>query len=95
MNYKFVFSTFEEKEKIKKDNSHLYLIEEVYLIKEKYLIFTDEKPPCEDIEIPLSEINANKISILTEENENLKQELALTQDAVNEILFMMMNMEVK
>ena len=37
----------------------------------------------------------NKISILTEENENLKQELALTQDAVNEILFMMMNMEVK
>ena len=37
----------------------------------------------------------NKISILTEENEKLKQELALTQDAVNEILFMMMNMEVK
>ena len=37
----------------------------------------------------------NKISILTEENENLKQELALTQDAVNEILFMMMNMEGK
>ena len=37
----------------------------------------------------------NKISILTEENENLKQELALTQDAVNEMLFMMMNMEVK
>ena len=69
-----------------------------YLVKQEgqnYLIFTDEKPPCEDIEIPLSEINANKISILTEENENLKQELALTQDAVNEILFMMMNMEVK
>ena len=37
----------------------------------------------------------NKISILTEENEKLKQELALTQDAVNEILFMMMNMEGK
>ena len=38
---------------------------------------------------------SNKISILTEENEKLKQELALTQDAVNEILFMMMNMEGK
>lgn len=37
----------------------------------------------------------NKISILTEENEKLKQELALTQDAVNEILFMTMNMEGK
>lgn len=37
----------------------------------------------------------NKISILTEENEKLKQELTLTQDAVNEILFMMMNMEGK
>lgn len=37
----------------------------------------------------------NKISILEGENEKLKQELALTQDAVNEILFMMMNMEGK
>ena len=91
MNYKFVFSTFEEKEKIKKDNSHLHLIEEVYLIKEKYLIFTDEKPPCEDIEIPLSEINANKISILEAENEKLKQELSITQDAVNELIFNSLN----
>ena len=48
-------------------------------------------------DIPKTEIETlnDKISILTEENEKLKQELALTQDAVNEILFMMMNMEVK
>lgn len=41
------------------------------------------------------QLQEDKISILTEENEKLKQELALTQDAVNEILFMMMNMEGK
>ena len=64
-------------------------------LETKELIFSYEElpiPPQEPTEI---EIIQNKISILTEENENLKQELALTQDAVNEILFMMMNMEGK
>ena len=36
-----------------------------------------------------------KISVLESENKELREELALTQDAVNEMLFMMMNMEVK
>ena len=36
---------------------------------------------------------ANKISILEAENEVLKEELALTQDAVNEVLFMMLNLK--
>ena len=34
-----------------------------------------------------------KVSILEAENEILKQELSLTQDAVNEMLFMMMNLK--
>lgn len=35
----------------------------------------------------------NKISILTEENKNLKQELALTQDAVNNMMIMILDMK--
>lgn len=48
----------------------------------------------EDYRLKVDE-SQKKISILEGENEKLKQELALTQDAVNEMLFMMMNMEVK
>ena len=35
----------------------------------------------------------NKISILTEENEKLKQELALTQDAINNMMIMILDMK--
>lgn len=35
----------------------------------------------------------NKISILTEENEKLKQELALTQDVVNNMMVMILDMK--
>ena len=92
MEYKFNFETEEEKEKIIKDNSNLTLIKIACHLGESFLVFTDEEIIYDLTE---NEILGNKISILTEENENLKQELALTQDAVNEILFMMMNMEVK
>ena len=34
----------------------------------------------------------NKISILEEENKTLKQELSITQDAVNELIFNSLNM---
>ena len=67
-------------------------------LETKELIFSYEELPIPPQEPTLDEIvqeQGNKISILTEENEKLKQELALTQDAVNEILFMMMNMEGK
>ena len=64
-------------------------------LETKELIFSYEELPTPPQEPTWEEEIENKISILTEENENLKQELALTQDAVNEILFMMMNMEVK
>lgn len=49
----------------------------------------------EDIPLTENQIMQEKISILEAENKTIKQELALTQDAVNEMLFMMMNMEVK
>ena len=64
-------------------------------LETKELIFSYEELPTPPQEPTWEEEIENKISILTEENEKLKQELALTQDAVNEILFMMMNMEVK
>ena len=46
----------------------------------------------EDYKIKIDETR-KKVSILEAENEILKQELSLTQDAVNEMLFMMMNLK--
>ena len=45
-----------------------------------------------DYKIKIDETR-KKVSILETENEILKQELSLTQDAVNEMLFMMMNLK--
>ena len=56
------------------------------------LIFSYEElptPPQEPTEI---EIIQEKISILEAENETLKQELSITQDAVNELIFNSLNM---
>ena len=87
------FNTDIEKDNLIEKYKDKYITDIAYLRgNENYIIFseTPNKEPFDTIE----QIQ-NKISILTEENENLKQELALTQDAVNEILFMMMNMEGK
>ena len=89
MEYKFSFKTEEEKEQLIKNNSHLTLIKKAYHLEEKHLIFTDEEIIYELTE---NEILANKISILEAENKILKQELSITQDAVNELLFSAMNM---
>ena len=43
----------------------------------------------EDYRLKVDETQ-KKVSILETENENLKQELSLTQDAINEVIFMMM-----
>ena len=88
MEYKFTFKTEEEKEQLIKDNSNLTLIKIAYHLGEKYLIFTDEEVIYELTE---TEILGNKISILEEENETLKQELSITQDAVNELIFNSLN----
>ena len=48
----------------------------------------------EDIEIytELKERDKEKISNLEAENETLKQELSITQDAINELIFNSLNM---
>lgn len=46
----------------------------------------------EDYKIKVDETQ-KKISILESDNKELREELSLTQDAVNEILFMMMNLK--
>lgn len=61
-------------------------------LETKELIFSYEElptPPQEPTEI---EKIKEKISILEEENKTLKQELSITQDAVNELIFNSLNM---
>lgn len=89
MEYKLKFSSEEEKEKLIKENSNLTLIKVAYLLGENYLVFTDEEI---EYELTENEILGNKISILEAENETLKQELSITQDAVNELIFNSLNM---
>ena len=60
-------------------------------LETKELIFSYEElptPPQEPTEIELMQ---DRISILEAENENLKQELSITQDAVNELIFNSLN----
>ena len=84
MIYKFEFNSKEEKYVIKKNNSDKYLIEEQYLVDGNFLVYTDELSDFEMMQ--------EKISILEAENKILKQELLMTQDAVNELLFSVINM---
>ena len=89
MEYKLKFSSEEEKEQLIRENSNLTLIKIAYLLGESYLVFTDEEIIYELTE---NEILGNKISILEAENKILKQELSITQDAVNELIFNSLNM---
>ena len=60
-------------------------------LETKELIFSYEElptPPQEPTEIAIIQ---DKISILEAENETLKQELSITQDAVNELIFNSLN----
>ena len=88
MEYRFNFNTEEEKDNLIKDNSHLTLIKIALHLNESYLVFTDEEVIYDLTE---NEILGNKISILEAENETLKQELSITQDAVNELIFNSLN----
>jgi hypothetical protein len=61
-------------------------------LETKELIFSYEElptPPQEPTEI---ELIKEKISILEAENKTLKQELSITQDAINELIFNSLNM---
>lgn len=88
MTLKFSFNTEKDKLIILENNKDKYLIEEQYLLNGNFLVFSDTPT----IEI-LQQEQGKKISILEAENEVLKEELALTQDAVNEVLFMMLNLK--
>lgn len=80
MIYKFQFSTEEDKQSIIEANNDKYVIEINYFKNGNVIIFSDEQSL------------AYKISILEAENEILKQELSITQDAVNELIFNSLNM---
>ena len=59
-------------------------------LETKELIFSYDELPQEPQEPTEIEIIQEKISILEAENKILKEELTLTQDAINEVIFMMM-----
>ena len=61
-------------------------------LETKELIFSYEELPTQPIEPTWEEEMEKKISILEAENETLKQELSITQDAVNELIFNSLNM---
>ena len=61
-------------------------------LETKELIFSYDELPQEPQEPTELKIIQEKISILEAENKILKQELSITQDAVNELLFSAMNM---
>lgn len=86
MLYTFEFKSEEEKQEIINSNNK-YLIEVQYFVDRNFLVFSDT--PTLEI---LQQEQGNKISILEAENEKLKQELSITQDAVNELIFNSLNM---
>lgn len=61
-------------------------------LETKELIFSYEELPQEPQEPTEIEVMQGKLSILEAENETLKQELSITQDAVNELIFNSLNM---
>ena len=83
---KIRFETEEQKEYIINENKDRYLIEIQYLKTGNFLIFSDT--PTMEI---LQQEQGKKISILEAENETLKHELSITQDAVNELIFNSLN----
>ena len=76
----------EDRERIILENRDLFLVEDADLLTESYLVFSDKRYITEAEELE------NKIFNLELENQSLKEELILTQDAINEILFGAINM---
>ena len=85
MNFKYKFTTEEEKQEIINNNPNKYLVGEHYLEEGNFLIFSDIKT----IEI-LQKEQGNKISILTQQMEqqeeiiaSLTYELMMLQEPVS------------
>ena len=83
------FSNEEEKKSLIERYNDLYIVKLEVLKDGSYIIFSDT--PLK-LEPTWEEKIENKISILEAENETLKQELSITQDAVNELIFNSLNM---
>ena len=64
-------------------------------VAQEYIRIKEEEKLQAENRIDTVEEHTNKIALLEKENADLRAELSLTQDAVNEVLFMMMNAEVK
>lgn len=84
--YKYSFVLNSDLGKIIEENKNKYMISIEYLKTGNFVTFSDIPP----VEYVLKE-QGDKISILEAENKAIKEELSMTQDAVNEMLFMMMN----
>ena len=61
-------------------------------VAQEYLRIKEEEKLQAEKDVVTLEEQGNKISILEAENETLKQELSITQDAVNELIFNSLNM---
>ena len=71
------YTTDEEREKILKDNSKLFLIKDVDHLNEKYLIFSD-KPMA----IPLSETEKLNLEITKLKEEQKQQDKILLENSL-------------
>lgn len=81
--YRYKFSSEEELQDIITKNNDKYIYAIARLCSGSYIEFSD---------VPTFEaLIESKISILEAENETLKQELSITQDAVNELIFNSLN----
>lgn len=86
MFLKISYANDEEKESIILEHKNLYIIEQAELLTEKYLVFSDK------IYTSITDELTNKISTLETENKTLKEELTVTQDAINELILNSMSL---
>ena len=77
MLYEIQFETEEEKEEIINSNKDKYLLEFKYLLQGNFLIFSD----VPTVEI-LQQEQAKKISILEQNNQELREELTQIQTSI-------------
>ena len=84
MLYEIQFETEEEKEEIINSNKDKYLLEFKYLLHGNFLVFSD----IPTIEI-LQQEQGNKISILEQNNQELKEELAHIQASIASLTSLM------